>query len=327
MMILLASTIGAAIMSWLICAVVKTHAQKWRLVDVPNTRSSHVAPTPRGGGLGIVAALYTAVLVLVVTGEIDIASAVVLLPALPIALLGFVDDRKSLGVRLRLFVQLTCAGAIVLLTARDFSGGLMGWVVAIAMLVYVAWLINLYNFMDGIDGIAATQTITVLAGAVMISCWQHGDIENHGWLVLLAACGGFLLWNWSPAKLFMGDVGSTFLGAVLAAWSLDTSSVPLASWLILMAAFMGDASYTLIRRALRREPVWQAHRSHLYQRLSRRWNSHTRVCWILMLVNLVWLLPLAVLAAHPGVSGTAAVQYAVVIVAYLPIVLVAYNMT
>jgi len=314
-MALLVAAIVAAIVCWLICAAVKTNAQQWRLVDVPNVRSSHVAPTPRGGGLGIVVAFYVALAIAVITGKIDGTACLVLLPALPIALLGFIDDRKSLGVRQRLSVQLACALAIVLLAKPDVSNGHAIWLVAALLAVYAAWLINLYNFMDGIDGIAATQAMTVLAGAVMT------------WLLLLAACSGFLLWNWSPAKLFMGDVGSTFIGAVLAAWSLDTPSVPLASWLILMAAFIGDASVTLLRRAWRREPVWQAHRSHLYQHLARRWNSHARVCLMLVLVNLLWLMPLALLAAHLGQGEMPLTQYVVVVMAYLPIVLVVYTMT
>jgi len=325
-MILLVAIIVAAAMSWLICAAVRTNAQKWRLVDMPNVRSSHVLPTPRGGGLGIVLGFYAAIVILVASGGRGSVSLLLLLPALPIAVLGFVDDIKPLGVRLRLLVQLICAAAIVLLAGRDFPGGLVSWMVAIGTLGYVAWLINLYNFMDGIDGIAVTQAMTVLAGAATISCWQSGHIENHGWLLLLAACGGFLLWNWSPAKLFMGDVGSTFLGAVLAAWSLDGTSVPLASWLILMAAFIGDASYTLVRRAWHREPVWQAHRSHVYQQLARRWSSHARVCQVLILVNLCWLLPLAVLAAHLGAIGSVMAQYVLVMIAYLPLALVAYTM-
>jgi len=326
-MIPLAAAIAAAIMSWLICAAIKTNAQKWRLVDIPNVRSSHVLPTPRGGGLGIVVAFYVAVIVLVAGGGKGATSLLLLLPALPIALLGFIDDFKPLGVRLRLLVQLACATAIVLLAGRDFSGGPISWLVTVVALGYVAWLINLYNFMDGIDGIAVTEAMTVLAGAVMISWWHSGHIENYGWLLLLAACGGFLLWNWSPAKLFMGDVGSTFLGAVLAAWSLDSSSVPLASWLILMAAFIADASYTLVRRGRQREPVWQAHRSHLYQQLAQRWHSHARVCRVLILVNLCWLLPLAGVAAYLGATGSVAAQYVVVMIAYLPLVLVAYTMT
>jgi Fuc2NAc and GlcNAc transferase len=325
-MILLAAVAAAAIISWLVCAVVKANAVKWQLVDVPNTRSSHVLPTPRGGGLGIVVAFCAALLLLVATRQVDAASAHVLIPALLIALLGFVDDRKSLGIRLRLSVQLVCAVLIVLLATPDIPVvmPLLRWLWLAALVLYAAWLINLYNFMDGIDGIAAIQAITVLAGAIVVSCRQQQGIGNSSWLVLMAACGGFLLWNWSPAKLFMGDVGSTFLGAVLAIWSIDTQSVPLASWLILMAAFIGDASCTLLARAWRREAVWQAHRSHLYQRLAHRWGSHARVCWALVLFNLLWLAPMAVLAAHAGVP---VLQYGVVVVAYLPIVVIVYTMS
>lgn len=320
------AAIFAAVVAWLICAVVRSNAQKWHLVDVPNIRSSHLSPTPRGGGLGIVVGFFASLAVLVFTGDVDAASALALAPALPIAVLGFIDDRHSLGVRSRLLVQLLCSAIIVLLAnPAIFEGGALSWITAAVLVAYVAWLINLYNFMDGIDGIAATQAMTVLIGVIVISWWQGGSIEHDGWLLMLAACGGFLLWNWAPARLFMGDVGSTFIGASLATWSLVTPSVPLAAWLILMAAFIGDASFILLRRAWRREPVWRAHRSHLYQQLARRWGSHARVCQVLVAVNLLWLGPLALLAAHLG--GSPIQQSFIVFVAYLPIVVVAYNMT
>lgn len=329
-MIVWAAVIAAAFFSWALCAAVRANAEKWHLVDVPNQRSSHAAPTPRGGGIGIVVAFYGTLSMLVVADKIELTMALVMLPAIPIALLGLIDDRKSQGVVVRLFVQLVCAAAIVWMAKPDVLATDSSLLYALGLMVlttYTAWLINLYNFMDGIDGIAATQAITVLTGVILISWWHQGGVENVSWLLLLAACGGFLLWNWSPARLFMGDVGSTFIGAVLAAWSLDSQSVPLASWLILLAAFLGDASFTLVRRAWRREPVWQAHRSHLYQHLSRRWQSHARVCRVLAIFNLCWLLPLALLAAYLGRLEMPVLQGAVVVMAYLPVVRIAYNMT
>lgn len=326
-MAVLVMMLVAAVVSWLVCALVQSNARRWQLVDVPNGRSLHTAPTPRGGGLGIVVAFCVALAGFVLVGQLKWTEVVVLLPALVIALLGFIDDRRSLGVRLRLFIQLSCASAIVLLVDVDVPVAVPHGVVVAALVIYVAWLINLYNFMDGIDGIAATQAITVLAGASLIAWMQTGQAGPASWWLLVAACGGFLLWNWAPAKLFMGDSGSTFIGAVLATWSLGMDVVPLVCWLILMAVFIGDASYTLMRRAWHREPIWKPHRSHLYQRLAQRWGSHARVCAAVALVNIAWLLPLALAAAWCGSHGMPLLQFGALVVAYLPILAAAYNMT
>jgi Fuc2NAc and GlcNAc transferase len=154
--------------------------------------------------------------------------------------------------------------------------------------------------MDGIDGIAAAETIFIcLAAALLTPVMAGGVLSASAIFVVAAACGGFLLWNWPPARIFLGDVGSGYLGyviAVLAVAAGRDNPVALWVWLILGGAFFVDATVTLVRRSLRGERFQQAHRCHAYQHLARRWGSHRRVTLAFLTINLLWLLPWAVLA-------------------------------
>jgi Fuc2NAc and GlcNAc transferase len=160
----------------------------------------------------------------------------------------------------------------------------------------------LFNFMDGIDGIAASEAVFVNAagGALAIVYGNSESVGACAFVVAAASCG-FLIWNWPPAKIFMGDAGSGYLGFIIAvlalAFSRD-SPTAFSAWLILGGLFFVDATITLIGRFFRGEKVYLAHRNHIYQILSRRWNSHLRVTVTTWLVNLLWLLPLAVLACR-----------------------------
>ena len=177
--------------------------------------------------------------------------------------------------------------------ARILDLGLGGDLFAV---VFLVWLTNLFNFMDGIDGIAVMETVFIAGTAFMIS----GSESEHYLMRLeagLAACSlGFLFWNWPPAKIFMGDVGSGFLGmtlGVLAVVSASLNDLPIWTWLILAGVFIADATVTVIRRMITVEKWYSAHRSHAYQRVARRLQSHTRVILLVSAVNVGWLLPLA----------------------------------
>jgi Fuc2NAc and GlcNAc transferase len=195
---------------------------------------------------------------------------------------------------------------------------LLAAIVALASL----WLLNLYNFMDGIDGIAATQCILACFSAGLLA-WVGGAPDGDAYalfcLLLAGAQVGFLLWNWPPARLFMGDAGSVptgFLLAGLAVLGAVQGSLSPAAWVILLAAFITDASWTLLWRLLTGQTVTQAHRLHAYQRLSRHWNSHLAVDVLLLAINALWLFPLAwAVQAMPGYTGI------FVILAYLPLLL------
>ena len=211
---------------------------------------------------------------------------------------GVLDDRYGLSVKLRLpLYALACLLATWLLV----DGALPLWL-TVAAAIYALWLLNLFNFMDGIDGIAAAEAGFVFLAAALLALWRGAEgIFPLLCLLLATACVAFLHWNWSPARLFMGDVGSIPLGFLLAVFSLQgelSGQLPLVSWLILLAVFIGDATYTLAWRALNGEQVTAAHSRHGYQRLARHWGSHGKVVMLMILYNTLWLLPLAVAALH-----------------------------
>ncbi|MBV8146030.1 MAG: glycosyl transferase, partial [Gammaproteobacteria bacterium] len=194
-----------------------------------------------------------------------------------------------------------------------------GYVLAVLGIV---WILNLFNFMDGIDGIAASEALfVVLAGAWLTLGGANAKGLALVDLTLAAACGGFLVWNWPPAKIFLGDVGSGYLGYMIAVFALSAGrddSVALWVWLILGGAFFVDATVTLLRRVARGERVHQAHRSHAYQWLARRWGSHRNVTLAVLAANVVWLLPWAVLAEmFPNLAAGS------VLAALVPLALVA----
>lgn len=323
MKVLVSLSIACFLLAALLVGVIRDFARRAALMDIPNERSSHSAPTPRGGGLGIVVSFYSGVLALALMGMIGWPMAMVLLAtSLPISIVGFLDDRGGMPVSVRFSVHLTSAAVF---TTYAGIGTLLGisWVDALPvlsfLLVWIAmtWLLNLFNFMDGIDGIAATEAICVVAGLIVVG--KHGapDASLALSLLLASACAGFLCWNLAPAKIFMGDVGSGFLGFVIGALCLiRVRDGGLSAWvpLILLAVFISDATLTLLRRAIRGERWAAAHRMHAYQWLSRRWRSHTRVVVLMVAINGLWLLPLAFLAAgRPDQAGWIAS------LAYLPV--------
>jgi len=174
--------------------------------------------------------------------------------------------------------------------------------------------------MDGIDGIATIESITVVTSASVLFFLDGTDIFLHPMLILLAALFGFLIWNWPPAKIFMGDVGSAFLGILIAGFSLisaNNGSLDFLIWLILLAVFITDATYTLLVRLFHGDKVYEAHRSHTYQILSRRF-GHKLVTLGVLVINLFWLLPLAWLGHNYS-------QFLIIaiVLAYVPLIIFA----
>ncbi len=303
---------AAFFLGWLFTGVCRSLALRLGILDVPGSRSAHAVPTPRGGGLAIVTVFLAASLAFHALGFLDARVLRVLwLGGAPIAAVGLWDDWRSLPVRWRLLVQVSAVAAAAL-WCQWVPAGVWGW---IGMLSWV-WLVNLYNFMDGIDGLAAVEAVTVALGGAVIA-GLGGDIHLAAWLLTLAAaCGGFLLWNWPPARIFMGDVGSGFLGFVMGMLILGsdhTGTVNRWSWLILLAVFVTDASLTLTRRIFRGERWWQGHSNHAYQHLARRL-GHKQVTMLVGVINLAWLLPLAWLAARFPQWG-----WCIALAAYLPL--------
>lgn len=299
-------------------------------MDIPNDRSSHVSPTPRGGGLAFVTTSLIGFLLVSRNDDLNGADLIALCSAgVIVALAGHLDDRQKIsGATVRLVLH--AVSAIVLIATigapsdlalfnQTVDAGIIGSIVGI---VYLMWLLNLFNFMDGIDGIAASEAIFVGLAGAFLNFHVLSDFNHSVSAVILAACTcGFLLYNWSPAKIFMGDIGSGYLGIVIGGLSLIAAKQDanlLWVWIILVAVFVSDATVTLIRRLLRQQKPHVAHRSHAYQQLAIRFNSHARVALIVLAVNIVWLLPLAFLVADKQLSGTTGV-----IIAYVPLLVTA----
>ncbi|KAA8742502.1 glycosyltransferase family 4 protein [Pseudomonas koreensis] len=317
--LLLAVVVG----SWALTYVLRRYALAKRLIDIPNDRSSHKEPTPRGGGVAIVASFLLALPLL---GSIGLMNAETLYgvfgSALIIAAIGFADDHGHIAARWRLLGHFI-ASAWVLYWTRGLSPILLfnvtfdvGWLGDILALVYLVWMLNLYNFMDGIDGLASIEAISVCVGMCLIYWITGFNGLMWGPLLLTGAVVGFLFWNFPPAGIFMGDAGSGFLGIVLGAFSLNaawTAPELLWSWLILLGVFIVDATWTLVTRFFNGNKIYEAHRSHAYQKASRSFNSHKTVSLAVLSINLVWLLPIAMWVAIGG-SGVLGV-----IAAYTPL--------
>jgi Fuc2NAc and GlcNAc transferase len=194
----------------------------------------------------------------------------------------------------------------------------LGWLGHGLAAIYVVWLLNLTNFMDGIDGIAGIETITVCLGGILLyAVAAPGATAWLAPLVLAVATAGFLVWNWPPAKIFLGDAGSGFLGLMLAALSLQAARLApdlFWGWIVLLGVFVVDATVTLIGRVTQGEKLYEAHRSHAYQYAARRW-THQPVTLAVGAINLFWLLPAALLVARDSLDGALGV-----VVAYLPLV-------
>jgi UDP-N-acetylmuramyl pentapeptide phosphotransferase/UDP-N-acetylglucosamine-1-phosphate transferase len=248
----------AAALSWLILWLLVPLLSR-RLLDQPNARSSHSLPTPRGGGVAFV-----------LVGSAAVAYLGSWLPvlSLPLALVGFLDDRHNLPAALRYGVQVATALVLLLISPWHLpSIGLLPWLL---LLIAATAVINFTNFMDGLDGLVAgcmAVLFSVAAFTGMPALWP-----------LVGALLGFLIWNWSPAKVFMGDVGSTFLGAVFVGVVFEQVSVQGALGLLLVATtLLADACLCVPRRLLAGQRVFQAHRLHLFQRLHQAGWSHARV--------------------------------------------------
>jgi Fuc2NAc and GlcNAc transferase len=300
--------IAAFVISGVLTAAVRKLALSRQWVDVPNARSSHVTPTPRGGGAAIVVATLLALLALVLRGIVSFDLLLALGGGgIAVALVGFVDDRHQLSATVRLAVHFGAAlwallwlgGLPPLLVGEHLVG--FGWASYPVGALLIVWILNLFNFMDGIDAIAASEATFVSWAAALLAILggvASGATANS--IAFGAACAGFLLWNWPPAKIFMGDVGSGYLGYFIAVLAIgaarDNPTAPFV-WLTLGGVFFVDATVTFVRRLARGEPVHQAHRSHGYQWLARRLRSHRRVAMLAMTINVLWLLPCAFFAA------------------------------
>ena len=269
-----------------LAGLARRYALAHALVDVPNERSSHSVPTPRGGGLAIALVVLVGVGLLATTGQVGPRVAVALGGGgALVAAVGWLDDRRGLSARMRLVVHVAAAiwTVVWLRGMPQLSVGegavSLGFAGALLAILGIVWSTNLYNFMDGIDGVAAAEAATVGVVGALLLARREPSLALIA-VLLAAAAAGFLVWNWPPARLFMGDVGSGFLGFFfggLAVASENTHALPALLWLLLLGPFFIDATVTLLRRMARGERWYAAHRTHAYQRAAQAGWSHRRV--------------------------------------------------
>lgn len=322
----------AVITSFALTAVIRKIAIKNNHLDIPNERSSHTSPTPRGAGMAIVATFVVGLLVLVVNDTISGRDFFTLAaPGLIVALIGRLDDLgRVTSAKFRLVGHFVCASITVWLAgglpALPLAESIIDFGVAgdIAAVIYLVWMLNLFNFMDGIDLITGIQTFTTCLGAAILLVVST---DSDLWLVvavLAAAVFGFMYFNLPPAKIFLGDVGSGFIGFTIGAISLVVAKdEPLVAWamIILLGVFVADATVTLLRRLLAREHVYMAHRTHAYQHLSKKLNLHLPVSLGVGTINILFLLPIAWLVTESTLKPLAGL-----LIAYVPLVIVAVTL-
>ncbi len=312
------------LLSWLLTSRVRQYALKKDLLDIPNARSSHSVPTPRGGGLSIIIVLLLFAVATLFLPDAPVQLLIsLILTTLAYALLGWQDDKHNLPASIRLLFQLLIAFVftvwLVWYRMPDFTLSIGGSAVILLSVLWIVWMANLYNFMDGIDGISAVETIML---GTVTSFWfaMSGAISIA--IICIAVAGaalGFLRWNWSPAKIFMGDVGSLALGAffaIIAIIGRSSLNIPLSAFLILYAVYLADSGVTLLHRMIKREKWWQAHRSHFYQRAVQSGFSHAQVSLAVMVVNLL-LAVLASLVVVEALDATIALLISLIILAPL----------
>ncbi len=295
--------------------------RKRAFFDYPNERSSHSQPTPYGGGIIVISVLILAWIAIgIQETALPLRIMAVVGCAIILAAISWYDDLHSLPPLIRLLAQAVAITIIlVVIPARGaYFGDLLPPIVDLmAAGFFWLWFVNLFNFMDGIDGIAGAETACIGIGIAVVAgiIGMDGTLSSLA-LTTAAAALGFLWWNWYPAKIFLGDVGSVPLGFLLG-WLLLTLAAAgqWAAALILPFYYLADSTITLGRRALRGERVWQAHRQHYYQRAVQRGLSHATVVWAICLANFL-LIALAGLAAI-GLVWTALVAAAVTTAALL----------
>jgi UDP-N-acetylmuramyl pentapeptide phosphotransferase/UDP-N-acetylglucosamine-1-phosphate transferase len=255
------------------------------VLDRPNDRSSHSAPIPRGGGIAVVAAIVLAWLVLVRLEGFGPPVLAVIAGVLLLAVVSWFDDLGGLPPAVRLVAQLAAVGlalgTLSVVGAPTLSHEwLPRWLDSVVSALLWLWFINLFNFMDGIDGLAGSEAVAISLGLLLFGAFGAGENWGGAGLAatIAAASLGFLVWNWAPARIFLGDVGSVPLGYLLGFLLLGVAAS--GHWkvaLILPLYFLADATLTLVRRLARGEPVWQAHRQHFYQRAVQRGLGHAAV--------------------------------------------------
>ncbi len=315
---------GCLVLTYLLAHAYRAVALRLLILDKPNHRSAHQAQTPTGAGLSFILVFLAAFTLPEHTAASSTDTILQILPALmAVAVVGFLDDYRPLPWPLRAAVHLLCCVYVIWITGYPHINLLgqvvdLGWLGAVLGVIGLLWLLNLYNFMDGIDGIATLEAVSVLALAIVISLYLGQYNIPRPVAVLLVACSGFLVINWPKAHVFMGDIGSGFLGLVFGVFIVTQTMLPLWSWLILLGWFITDATVTITVRLFRGETISEAHSQHLYQHLNRAVGTQ-RTLFGLVLINTFWLFPLAFASSIFQELGVVLLG-----LAYLPIIIFQY---
>jgi UDP-N-acetylmuramyl pentapeptide phosphotransferase/UDP-N-acetylglucosamine-1-phosphate transferase len=289
MLVLLAALSVLCLSSWLTKRFCNP-ASRFYVLDHPNERSLHSLPTPRTGGVAILAAVLGGFVLIALWEEAGKFLPLLGLSAVLMASLSFMDDRRGLPVRVRLLGHLVSAGILVasgLVLNHVSLPGVMwewpAWMGVIFSFLFLIWMVNLYNFMDGMDGFAGGMAVIGFGTLALLGVLAGNSLFAATGLMIAAATAGFLVFNFPPARIFMGDTGSSVLGLLAGAlvlWAARANLFPFWVGLLVFSPFLVDATVTLLRRLLRGERVWQAHKTHYYQRLVQLgWGHRRTVLW------------------------------------------------
>lgn len=304
---------AAGVLSWYLTGRARRYAISRRVLDIPNARSLHSLPTPRGGGIAVAGTVLGLIVIQALAGLLPANVAAALLGGGSLlALVGWVDDRWGTPAVPRLGAHALAAvwgvywlGSPSVLTfgTAQMELGALGFPVAC---LGVVWLINLYNFMDGIDGLAGGEAAAVgVAAGALLYLRGSPDLALVS-ATVAGASAGFLVWNWPPARIFLGDAGSGLLGyvfAVLALASERSGSVPAVVWAVLLGVFLVDSTMTLVRRMLRRDRIVVAHKTHAYQRAVEGGLSHRQVTTGILLLNAALAAAAYAVALRPALTA------------------------
>jgi Fuc2NAc and GlcNAc transferase len=288
---------GTTLFSWALLGILLKYYRGFFPLDHPNKRSMHEQPIPRGGGIVIAGLFILGSIFFIPTWPgIDRFLLALVVGTLVICTLGWLDDQKSLNNLTKLTVQLIIGVICVALMQPEtkiylFTGTMVNLASIIlipSLILWITWIINVFNFMDGVDGLVASQAII---NAFVLSIWFFCSGDNNIALVCLilgGATSGVIFFNWAPAKIFLGDSGSLSLGfifGVLAIYGVTKYKMPVSGFIVLYGVFLADTGITLLRRILKRERWWEPHNQHFYQRIVRNGVSHSKMSIIVVIAN------------------------------------------
>ena len=319
-----------SLLSFILTFLVKEYFLSRNILVIPDLRSSHKNPKPHGGGLAVILSLCISLLFFYSFNLIEKEEFIFfLIPGILVALISFIDDLSEVKRSTRMLVHIFSAlGGLYFIGGfnslsffnQNIDIGLWGYLLGS---IYIVWMINLYNFMDGIDGLASLEAIFVFLIFSIFAYFILFDPSLSFVLISIAASVfGFLLFNFPKSVIILGDVGSCFLGIVIALISIKTSQLKpelFWCWMILLGVFLVDSTYTLIVRMIRKEKFYLPHSLHAYQKLSRILNSHSKATLILLSVNIFWLTPIAFLVAFKKIDGLLSL-----LVSYVPLIFLVY---